>query len=81
MHQSNSLAVMEMVDGKYVLAADYEVLEARVKELEAALGSMRNDRDYHRNAALEQSVYWRNHYADRVTELEAAISAKPQSVS
>jgi hypothetical protein len=32
---------------------------------------MTYDRNYHRDAALQQSVYWRNHYEDRIAELEA----------
>ena len=51
---------------------DY-VPKAAFDGLATELASVTNDRDYHRNAAIQQSVYWRNVYQDRLRNAQSII--------
>jgi hypothetical protein len=48
------------------LSSDYDALAAE-------LAAMTTDRDYHRLAAIEQSVHWRNIHEERIRALEAEL--------
>lgn len=49
-----------------VLASDHDALVAD-------LAAMTNDRNYHRAAAIQQSVYWRTHHEAHIEALETAL--------
>jgi hypothetical protein len=45
----------------------------KLDEVRDELRSMTRDRDYHFSAALQQSVYWKSYYLDRIEKLEDAL--------
>lgn len=51
---------------------DY-VPKAAFDGLSTELASVTNDRDYHRNAAIQQNFYWRNVYQDRLRNAQSII--------
>lgn len=49
------------------------VPKAAFDGLTTELASVTSDRDYHRNAAIQQSIHWRNVYQDRLRNAESII--------
>lgn len=68
---SNQCDICGMSEADRAHTEDYHcigALRAEIERLQRELESMTKDRDYHRDAAISQSAYWRTHYEAELKE-------------